>query len=79
MGYNGCNGYNYTHAEKEDNRKQTRLRFTTRNEVTVEFDPIRRTVAYAVVNNGGQLERYEQSINAAELLSDSGTSALRFL
>jgi hypothetical protein len=65
------NGYNYTHAEKEDNGKQTELRFTTGDEVTVEFDPVRRTVAYAVANNGGQPKRYEQSINAAELLSDS--------
>jgi hypothetical protein len=67
----GCDGYNYTHAEKEDNQKQTELRFNTGDEVTVEFDPVHRTLTYAVVNNGGQPKRYEQSIGAAELLSDS--------
>jgi hypothetical protein len=39
--------------------------------VTVEFNPVRRTIAYAVANNGGQPKRYEQSIGATELLSDS--------
>jgi hypothetical protein len=72
MGNNGCN---YTHAEKEDNIKHTELKFTTGDEVTVEFDPVRRTVAYAVAyavaNNGGQPKRYEQNIRAAEMLSNS--------
>jgi hypothetical protein len=68
MGYNGCN---FTHAEKEGNRKQTELTFTTGDEVTVEFDPVSRTVAYAVTKNGDESKRYEQRIGAVELMSDS--------
>jgi hypothetical protein len=64
-------GGNFTHAEKEDNSKSTEVTFTTGDEVTVEFDPVRRTVAYAVTNNGGQPKRHEQNIGAAELFSDS--------
>jgi hypothetical protein len=71
----GCRGDNYTHAEKEHNAKLTGLIFTTGDEVTVEFDPIRRivayTVAYATANNGGQHKRYEQSISTGELFFDS--------
>jgi hypothetical protein len=66
-----CNGCNWTHADEEDNFKQIQLTFTTGDEVTVEFDPVRRTVAYAVAKNGAQIKWCEQSIGAAELLSDS--------
>jgi hypothetical protein len=66
----GTNGINYTHAEKEDNQKWTELKFKTGDEVTVEFDPARRTVAYIVANNEGYSKRYNQSIRAAELFSD---------
>jgi hypothetical protein len=68
MGYDGSN---YTHAKKKDNGKQTELTFTTGDEVTVEFDPVRHTVAYAVTKNGGEPKRFEQRIGAAELMSDS--------
>jgi hypothetical protein len=71
MGSDGKRCYNYTHAEKEDNHKLKELAFKTGDEVTVEFDPVHRKVAYAVTNNGGQPKGYEQSIGAAELLSDS--------
>jgi hypothetical protein len=64
-------GGNFTHAEKEDNSKSTEVTFTTGDEVTVEFDPVRRTVAYAVTNNGGQPKRYERNIDTTELFSDS--------
>jgi hypothetical protein len=63
----GCNGYNYTHADNQDNGKSTGLTFTTGAEVTVEFDPIRRKVTYAVSNNGGEVKRYEQSVSAKEV------------
>jgi hypothetical protein len=41
------------------------------DEVTVEFDPVSRKVAYAVANNEGELIRYEQIIGAVYLLSNS--------
>jgi hypothetical protein len=44
-------GRNFTHAEKKDN-KQTKFGFAMDGEVAVEFDPVRRTVTYAVTNNG---------------------------